>query len=287
MGVDIEQELAVIYSQAGGETVKSAIVSALNKIAPTRGADVTLEFDHGLMLEDQETICDIYTNGDDKPPFDAAQDNADNNGIANSRTVTLTVTKDSLLVAAVMHRVSVDIITLSGDNWTHVATSDPPCKVGANPDENGVQYISVWAKQVTPGDYTVTATYQQNKSRQLNLKLIALHGMTTITETDYEVIQSFPYFPPAKMSPCNRLYITTNMYAFNTDLLTKNMIVQDRGLYPYEICPQGRFQVLFDNDTDPLNEPIFGYDHYESNQPADYNNTVGYKSAAAMILEVS
>ena len=239
MGVDIEQELAVIYSQAGGETVKSAIVSALNKIAPTRGADVTLEFDHGLMLEDQETVCDIYTNGDDEPPFDAAQDNADNNGNANSRTVTLTVTKDSLLVAAVMHRVSVDIITLSGDNWAHVATSDPPCKGGANPDENGVQYISVWVKQVTPGDYTVTATYQQNKSRQLNLKLIALHGMTTITETDYEVIQSFPYFPPAKTSPCNRLYITTNLSAFNTDLLTKIMIVQDRGLYPYEICPQG------------------------------------------------
>lgn len=286
MAVDIAQELSVIHSQAGGETVKSAIISALNKIAPTRGEDVTLEFDHGLMLEDQPSIINTHAEGYDSPPFDAAQDNADNSGVANSRTVTLTVTEDSLLVAAVMHRVSADIITLSGDGWTHVATSDPPCKWGANPDENGVQYISVWAKQVTPGEYTVTATYQQGKTRQLNLKLIALHGMTTIAETNYEVIQSFPYSPPAKVSPCNRLYMTTNQSAF-PELLTKIMIVQDRGLYPYEICQQGRFQVLFDNDTDVLNEPIFGYDHYESNQPADYNNTVGYKSAAAMVLEVS
>lgn len=51
MAVDIAQELAVIHSDAGGEAVKSAIVSALTKIAPTRGADVTLEFDHGLMVE--------------------------------------------------------------------------------------------------------------------------------------------------------------------------------------------------------------------------------------------
>ena len=287
MAVDIAQELAVIHSDAGGEAVKSAIVSALTKIAPTRGADVTLEFDHGLMLEDQKTVYNVYAAGADEPPFDAAQDIADNNGVANSRTVTLTVTKDSLLVAAVMHRVSADIITLSGDGWTHIATSDPPCKWSVNPDENGVQYISVWAKQVTPGDYTVTATYQQSKSRQLNLKLIALHGMTTIAETNYEVIQSFPYSPPPKLSSCNRLYMTTNQAAINTDLLTKPMIVPDRGLYPYDICPHGRFQVLFDNDTDILNEPIFGYDHYDANQPADYNSTSGYKSAAAMILEVS
>lgn len=63
MAVDIAQELAVIRSQAGGETVKSAIISALNKIAPTRGADVTLEFDHGLMLENPPAVAGVAVVG--------------------------------------------------------------------------------------------------------------------------------------------------------------------------------------------------------------------------------
>lgn len=63
MATDIAQELAVIRSQSGGETVKSAIVSALNKIAPTRGENIRLEFDHGLMLEAPEGMFGLFDIG--------------------------------------------------------------------------------------------------------------------------------------------------------------------------------------------------------------------------------
>ena len=71
MGVDIEQELQTIRNQPGGDTVKVAICSALNKIAQTRGGDVIKEFDKGVTfdapvgafgLEEIGAVSDIYDN---------------------------------------------------------------------------------------------------------------------------------------------------------------------------------------------------------------------------------
>lgn len=71
MGVDIEQELQTIRNQPGGNAVKNAIRSALNKIAQSRGGEVIKEFDKGVMyeapvgafgLEEIGAVSDYYDN---------------------------------------------------------------------------------------------------------------------------------------------------------------------------------------------------------------------------------
>lgn len=51
MGVDITTELQIIRTVDGGDAVKAAIRSALNKIAQTRGGEVVKEFDKGVTFD--------------------------------------------------------------------------------------------------------------------------------------------------------------------------------------------------------------------------------------------
>lgn len=63
MAVDIDEELQIIKNEVGGSEVKDAIVSALMKISPTRGENIRLEFDHGLMLEAPPAAADVSVVG--------------------------------------------------------------------------------------------------------------------------------------------------------------------------------------------------------------------------------
>lgn len=276
MGVDITTELQTIRTADGGDAVKAAIRSALNKIAQTRGDVDVKKFTSGVMAEYRVGFYGNCAAGIDTVNYNTAQDNASNDGVANSRTVTLVVTEDSLLMAAVLHRVSDDIVTLSGDGWTRVVTTEHP---SVNPDgtgENSIQYISVWTKPVEPGEYTVTATYQQNKSRQLNLKLIALHGVTSVTKVHDEQIMLFPHTTITKMTK-KRLYLVGSNFADNTALLTKTAFVHVSGSFLNLISLHGRFCVFYDDTSNSGYQEVF-----------EYSDTVNKNkgSQACIILDV-
>lgn len=258
MGVDIEHELQTIRNQSGGDAVKAAIRSALSKIAQTRGDVDINKFTSGVMAEYRVGFYGNCVAGIDTVDYNTAQDDATDNGVSNSRTVTLTVTEDSLLMAAVIHRVSDDIITLSGDGWTRVVTTEHPAADPGENDENSFQYISAWTKPVEPGEYTVTATYQQDKSRQLNLKLIALHGVDSVTKVHDEQIMLFPYNTIVKTTK-KRLYLVGSLYADNTNLLTKTSIVHLNGSFLELLSLHGRFCVFYDNTTDSGYYETFDY----------------------------
>ena len=258
MGVDIATELRIIRTVSGGDAVKAAIRSALSKIAQTRGDIDVKKFTSGVMAEYRAGSYDDCISGIDAKDYDTAQDNATNLGVANSRTVTLTVTEDSLLMAAVMHRVSDDIITLSGDGWTRVVTTEHPSVAPGGTDENSIQYISVWTKPVEPGEYTVTATYQQNKSRQLNLKLIALHGVTSVTKVHDEQIMLFPYSTITKTTK-KRLYLMGTNFADSDNLLTKTDFVHLSGSLLELLSLHGRFCVFYDDTSNSGYQEVFEY----------------------------
>lgn len=281
MGVDIAQELQTIRSTEGGEAVKAAIRSALYKIAQSRGDVDIKKFTAGVMDEHRVGSYGNCAAGIDVKDYDTAQDDATNNGVANSRTVTLTVTEDSLLLAAVMHRVSADIVTLSGDGWTRVVTTEHYAKNPRTSDENSYQYISVWAKSVEPGEYTVTATYQQNKSYQLNLKLLALHGVSSVTKVADEQIPHFPYSAIAKNGK-KRLYLTNNLNAYNDRLLTLAVITPLSGSLLETISIHGRFCIYYDDTINGNHREVFDY-YFGA---ADYDQSHVNGTAACIVLDV-
>jgi hypothetical protein len=255
MAVDIAQELAVIHSQAGGETVKSAIASALTKVAAVRGETIKEEFVAGQGYDDTDGALDVCIASIAEFDYDAAQNVLTDDGRANTRTVSLTVTANSLLLAAVMHRAGANLVDISDDGWTKLVTTENQATGGSGENDN--QYISVWGKQVTPGDYSATVTYQGGRTYQLNLKMIALHGMTSTTKIDDVMITSFPFIPSAK-TVNRRLYLLSNIRAYSDQ--TQTMIFDITGEAVMDsICPQSRFVVFFDNTTEAV-DARFTYD---------------------------
>ena len=249
MGVDIAQELQIIRTQPGGNTVKSAIASALTKVAAVRGETIKEEFVAGQGYDDTDGALDVCIAGIAEFDYDAAQNALTDDGRANTRTVSLTVTENSLLLATVMHRAGANLVDISDDGWTKLVTTENPATGGSG--ENDSQYISVWGKQVTPGDYSATVTYQGGRTYQLNLKMIALHGITSTTKIDDVMITSFPFTPSSK-TVNRRLYLLSNIRAYSD--LTQTMIFDTTGEAVMDsICPQSRFVAFFDNTTDTVN----------------------------------
>ena len=120
----------------------------------------------------------------------------------STATINVTPSMNCLLMVAVMHR---GTVTIAGDGWTKVVTSQPALDNGA-----GVQWITVWTKNVPAGSYSVTVN--QSQSARMGLKVIAFYSdNVSVSIAEDHAIAAFPYTPTAKTGK-RRLYLLSSVW---------------------------------------------------------------------------
>lgn len=120
----------------------------------------------------------------------------------STATINVTPSMNCLLMVAVMHR---GTVTIAGDGWTKVVTSQPALDNGA-----GVQWITVWTKNVPAGSYSVTVN--QSQSARMGLKVIAFYSdNVSVSIAEDHAIAAFPYTPTAKAGK-RRLYLLSSVW---------------------------------------------------------------------------
>ena len=120
----------------------------------------------------------------------------------STATINVTPSMNCLLMVAVMHR---GTVTIAGDGWTKVVTSQPALDNGA-----GVQWITVWTKNVPAGSYSVTVN--QSQSARMGLKVIAFYSdNVSVSIAEDHAIAAFPYTPTAKTGK-RRLYLLSSFW---------------------------------------------------------------------------
>lgn len=120
----------------------------------------------------------------------------------STATINVTPSMNCLLMVAVMHR---ETVTIAGDGWTKVVTSQPALDNGA-----GVQWITVWTKNVPAGSYSVTVN--QSQRVRMGLKVIAFYSdNVSVSIAEDHAIAAFPYTPTAKTGK-RRLYLLSSVW---------------------------------------------------------------------------
>ena len=120
----------------------------------------------------------------------------------STATINVSPSMNCLLMVAVMHR---GTVTIAGDGWTKVVTSQPALDNGA-----GVQWITVWTKNVPAGSYSVTVN--QSQSARMGLKVIAFYSdNVSVSIAEDHAIAAFPYTPTAKTGK-RRLYLLSSVW---------------------------------------------------------------------------
>jgi hypothetical protein len=120
----------------------------------------------------------------------------------STATINVTPSMNCLLMVAVMHR---ETVTIAGDGWTKVVTSQPALDNGA-----GVQWITVWTKNVPAGSYSVTVN--QSQRARMGLKVIAFYSdNVSVSIAEDHAIAAFPYTPTAKTGK-RRLYLLSSVW---------------------------------------------------------------------------
>ena len=120
----------------------------------------------------------------------------------STATINVTPSMNCLLMVAVMHR---ETVTIAGDGWTKVVTSQPALDNGA-----GVQWITVWTKNVPAGSYSVTVN--QSQRVRMGLKVIAFYSdNVSVSIAEDHAIATFPYTPTAKTRK-RRLYLLSSVW---------------------------------------------------------------------------
>ena len=100
MDADITQELAVIKAQPGGNAVKTAIRSALSKLAETRGGTVVQEFEAGQCYDMPAGLIDACVDGIEDEYTTITQDKTSETyqqGAGNGQTGSMPVTSTTRL----------------------------------------------------------------------------------------------------------------------------------------------------------------------------------------------
>lgn len=201
MDADITQELAVIKAQPGGNAVKTAIRSALSKLAETRGGTVVREFEAGQGYDAPVGLLDACVDGVESVLY--VQNDDDNEYV--SRTFEIELHKSALLIAFAMHRAYP--LSINGDGWTRL--------VECGPSDSANQYVTVFYKVVSPGTQTVTLS--QGSSARLSAKVVILDPDATVSVVSSETknnVHSFTYPAPTGNK---RLYISASSFA-NTSI---------------------------------------------------------------------
>jgi hypothetical protein len=118
----------------------------------------------------------------------------------STATINVTPSMNCLLMVAVMHR---GTVTIAGDGWTKVVTSQPAL-------DGGAQWITVWTKNVPAGSYSVTVN--QSQSARMGLKVIAFYSdNVSVSIAEDHAIAAFPYTPTAKTGK-RRLYLLSSVW---------------------------------------------------------------------------
>jgi hypothetical protein len=118
----------------------------------------------------------------------------------STATINVTPSMNCLLMVAVMHR---ETVTIAGDGWTKVVTSQPAL-------DGGAQWITVWTKNVPAGSYSVTVN--QSQSVRMGLKVIAFYSdNVSVSIAEDHAIAAFPYTPTAKTGK-RRLYLLSSFW---------------------------------------------------------------------------
>ena len=201
MDADITQELSVIKSQPGGNAVKTAIRSALSKLAETRGGTVVQEFEAGQGYDTSVGLIDACVDGMEAIWY--VQNNDDNEYV--SRTFEIELHKSALLIVFAMHRVYP--LSVDGDGWTRL--------VECGPSNSANQYVTVFYKVVSPGTQTVTLS--QASSSRLSAKVVILDPDTTVSVVSSETKNNVHDFTYPAPTGNRRLYISASSMA-NTSI---------------------------------------------------------------------
>lgn len=205
-GDDISEELAVIASAMKGEDMRVAIHDALYKLGKKKGSG---EYDpHDFMTSDTHVISDTLMKSNLHPvsfPGESigmsyAQMTGDPN--TTQENVEITVYSNCILLGCVMHRGPISIVE---SGWSELIDS-----MHIDPTDND-QAITVFAKSVSSGTYSITAVSEESKKK--SIKIIALYGISGVRVVDNILLPTVPYSASAKTDCNKRLYLASSQYA--------------------------------------------------------------------------
>lgn len=203
---DISEELAVIASAMKGEDMRVAIHDALYKLGKKKDSG---EYDpHDFMTSDTHVISDSLRESNLHPvsfPGESigmtyAQMNGDPN--TTQENVEITVYSNCILLGCVMHRGPINIVE---SGWSELIDS-----MHIDPTDND-QTITVFAKSVSSGTYSITAVSEESKKK--SIKIIALYGVSGVRVVDNVLLSTVPYSASAKTDCKKRLYLASSQYA--------------------------------------------------------------------------
>lgn len=173
----------------------------------------------------------------------------------STATINVTPSMNCLLMVAVMHR---GTVTIAGDGWTKVVTSQPALYNGA-----GAQWITVWTKTVPAGSYSVTV--DQSQSNRMGLKVIAFYSdnVNVSIAEDRGAIAEFPYTPTAKTGK-RRLYLLSGIWTQNEN--TAVIKATSYGNLDLQLSYGVRFTMCWDYLPEIAITPTFTYgSSYDTN----------------------
>ena len=205
-GDDISEELAVIASAMKGEDMRVAIHDALYKLGKKKGSG---GYDpHDFMTSDTYVISDNSMESNAHPvsfPGESigmayAQMTGDPN--TTQENAEITVYSNCILLGCVMHRGPISIVE---SGWSELIDS-----MHIDPTDND-QAITVFAKSVSSGTYSITAVSEESKKK--SIKIIALYGVSGVRVVDNILLPTVPYSASAKTDCKKRLYLASSQYA--------------------------------------------------------------------------
>lgn len=160
-------------------------------------------------------------------------------------TVIASPTEDCLLLAAVMHR---DAVTIDGDGWEQVAVSQE-----IQGGSSG-QWITVWAKHVTAGEYPITAKLAAEA--RMSLKAIALYQADRVTVAQSILIaDTSALFTPLETTGKRRLYLLSSTLAADPNIA---IAAVNTGTLDLQHAGETRFSAFYDYQPEQGVTPSFG-----------------------------
>ena len=175
-----------------------------------------------------------------------------NDDVKTKATVTATPTAACILVAACMHR---DTVNIEGDGWTKLIESEIKDDVQ--------QRMTVWYKAIEAVQTTVTVNQASNA--RMSLKCFALYNTAGLSVID-NVMSVDGYFTPTPTTGKRRLYLLDSVYATGSN----NAISASYQNIDLRSAEETRFSAWYDYQPEQHATPTF------STTVTDYTaNTAG------------
>lgn len=175
-----------------------------------------------------------------------------NDDVKTKATVTATPTAACILVAACMHR---DTVNIEGDGWTKLIESEITDDLS--------QRMTVWYKAIEAVQTTVTVN--QSSEARMSLKCFALYNAAGLSVID-NVLSLDGNFTPTPTTGKRRLYLLDSVYATGSN----NAISASYENIDLRSAEETRFSAWYDYQPEKQVTPTF------STTVTDYTaNTAG------------